>query len=392
MVLEEAAAAPADSFADSPSPSDSDPYASPQDSSSGATQNGPLTIRFDEMPKPIPILGPLMGYTGRHQVRRVTQFLGQTQNKLHRPMTHDEVNMLAYYISKMNSWTSYGAAAGAIAGSYRCYQTRASFAFPFYNPWNSTFDPNFLGPLRGQQARLAYHMMRFPIWYLFGIWAGEFLGQIVATVVVTRQSRADPKSQQLMEELGVAKSIRQKAYNQQRAGEAKNKQDASDGQDDMSPAVQGPGVTDTDVLSDDQARIQEFRQQAGPSRGATENRANTFDMSRVTSQQASYDDASPTGGSGPMDSAYGTGGGSSWDRLRQQASAGREQSARSSAGGFGRPVQKEQSSGSTMGDSFSFSSSDEERQLAKTEAKRDFDARVDKERNGGDFEDSGKKW
>ncbi|KZF19474.1 hypothetical protein L228DRAFT_251068 [Xylona heveae TC161] len=55
------------------------------------------------------------------------------------------------------------------------------------------------------------------------------------------------------------------------------------------------------------------------------------------------------------------------------------------------------SSSSGAGDSFTFSSTDEDRQLAQNEAQRDFDQRLERERQGGDFSSSqpdgaGKGW
>jgi hypothetical protein len=44
-----------------------------------------------------------------------------------------------------------------------------------------------------------------------------------------------------------------------------------------------------------------------------------------------------------------------------------------------------------VGDSYSFSNSDEERQLAKTEAQKEFDARIERERQGRDFDDRGRR-
>jgi hypothetical protein len=44
------------------------------------------------------------------------------------------------------------------------------------------------------------------------------------------------------------------------------------------------------------------------------------------------------------------------------------------------------------GDSFAFSTTEEDRQLARAEAQKKFDARVERERQGKDFNDSGRKW
>jgi hypothetical protein len=58
-------------------------------------------------------------------------------------------------------------------------------------------------------------------------------------------------------------------------------------------------------------------------------------------------------------------------------------------------TQKEQREGATTGDSFAFSKTEEERTYAKEEAQKEFDARVERERRGGDFSKGGgdqKRW
>lgn len=82
-----------------------------------------------------------------------------------------------------------------------------------------------------------------------------------------------------------------------------------------------------------------------------------------------YDDASP---SAPTASA--------WDRLRGNAL--------SSPGNKSPSAWSQSQAQQKQGDDFAFSSTDEERQLAKTEAQADFDARVERERRGGDFTQS----
>lgn len=58
----------------------------------------------------------------------------------------------------------------------------------------------------------------------------------------------------------------------------------------------------------------------------------------------------------------------------------------------GRPPRRAQREDSTLGDSFTFAGSDEERQRAQVQAQREFDERIEKERQGKDFNDEGKKW
>lgn len=150
------------------------------------------------------------------------------------------------------------------------------------------------------------------------------------------------------------------------------------------------------VLSDGQMKSAEAK--ARPPAGQTPagNRAPTFQIEKVERQPkdfasdfgSDFDDASPTGGSGAMDGD----GGSVWERIRQQSAS---EPSRSSMGRGrairGSGVRQEQHEGSTSEDSFSFSSSDEEKGYAKAEAQREFDERVEKERRGGDFSNEGRR-
>ncbi|MCJ1463427.1 hypothetical protein MMC07_002034 [Pseudocyphellaria aurata] len=112
-------------------------------------------------------------------------------------------------------------------------------------------------------------------------------------------------------------------------------------------------------------------------------------------------------------------GGSAWERIRRGAGSSTEAAAsdkmkerRGTRGveGRQRPQQQQQQrekreqrngsgrwgggSSSGGGDDFSFSSSEQERSYAQEEAQRDFDARVEKERRGGDFSEGsgGRRW
>jgi hypothetical protein len=108
-----------------------------------------------------------------------------------------------------------------------------------------------------------------------------------------------------------------------------------------------------------------------------------------------WDDASPTGGQGVAEST--TPQGSAWERLRRgekpalvpQKSGAKPQPSQSAWSRQQVETQREQKEGSTTGDSFAFSKSEEERNYAKEEAQKEFDARVERERRGGDFSQGG---
>jgi hypothetical protein len=123
---------------------------------------------------------------------------------------------------------------------------------------------------------------------------------------------------------------------------------------------------------------------------------NTPEPQRQAQQQEEpFDDASPSQQPPPPDDS--TPSESTWDRVRRLAN---EQSQNppsvSSQDSWGRPpvIQRgrnDSSSASDAEDSFAFSTADEERQLAKSEAQKEFDARIERERQGGDFDEK-KRW
>ncbi|KAI7268444.1 hypothetical protein KC335_g7141 [Hortaea werneckii] len=117
------------------------------------------------------------------------------------------------------------------------------------------------------------------------------------------------------------------------------------------------------------------RQQSGP-----------YEQSSAASRQSATEGSSPWGGADrqtPIQTS-----GSAWDRLRQGAMSNQGAEPR-------RPYRGMQSSESSTsrtqggfqdaapsGDGYTFSSSDEERQLAKSQQQQEFDALIDRERGG----------
>ena len=177
--------------------------------------------------------------------------------------------------------------------------------------------------------------------------------------------------------------VEQRRTTQQRPV-AKSKQENWD--DDMSPQAGNYSQTDTGVSSESQMRTQKPYSRWD----STDSSQSSFGVDKVSSQPHSfggeYDDASPTTKPASEPSRRG---GSAWDRLRQQAVEGKSQSSQSASNRFssdGRGTEREQR------DSFTFSTVEEDRQLARAEAQKEFDARVEKERQGKDFNDSERKW
>ena len=390
MVLDDATASAPDSFADDPYPSDNDPY-STKPSSNGRNT---LTIDMGSLPHPMPIIGPLIGYSEQSIANGIRENLSALQHTLKRPLTQEEAPVLAYYFAKAKATASYGAVLGMLGGAVRCYQTADIFRFPFWRPKPEKFDPNVFLAFKGQRARLAWHVARFWPYVILGQLIGTLLGSNYGMTVAAVGMQRDKRLTNFNEDMKKAirgmrgnsplPSGRTPAPTQDRSSSPWPSRNTTD--DDMSPTAgndswsgSADASTDTGVISDNQRRALE--------RSSEFNR-NTRE---ATKQPPPYDDASPTGGSFPLNEDKNSGG-STWDRIRRNAASGQAQPDQRSHHNTARPIQREQSESSTLGDSFSFSSTDEERQLAKTEAQREFDDRLEQERKGGDFEDRGKRW
>ena len=79
--------------------------------------------------------------------------------------------------------------------------------------------------------------------------------------------------------------------------------------------------------------------------------------------------------------------GGGWDNVRRTQGAGQSEWSKQQD-----QSQREQKQGSTFRENYSISKTEEERSYAKEEAQREFDARVERERRGGDFGGNQKRW
>lgn len=83
---------------------------------------------------------------------------------------------------------------------------------------------------------------------------------------------------------------------------------------------------------------------------------------------------------------------SSWDRLRRGAGNASSQGA-SQAERIQRFASSRQNAeGATVGDNFTFAEGKEQRDVERERAQREFDERLERERQGGDFNEGSKRW
>jgi len=395
MVLEEATNSSSDSpFVPEATPSsDIDPY-----SSSSSTADV-LRLSISDYPQPVPIFGPLVGHTKTRLADLVNRGIAGASQLLKRPPTQEEANALAYYICRGESTISYGQAFGFGLGTYLWYKGRENHRFPFFTPDRGWFNPYKFGAIKGQLARSIWQSIRFNVYAL----SGFFLGGLVARSASAAHFAVAVQRDERMKELHTAmiefaqkqrsRLPRERRQNTQPQPVAKSNQE--NWQDDMSPQA-GNSQVDMAVLSENQRRTQEGMKRPYSRWDSTDSNQTSFGEGKVTQQTRSFDrdfdDTSPTINPTPESSRSG---GSTWDRLRRQAREGKSQSSQPASNRIasdGRDAEREQRDRSMSGDSFAFSTTEEDRQLARAEAQKEFDARVERERQGQDFNDSGRKW
>jgi hypothetical protein len=412
MVLQDVNETAPDSFSDNPYPDQTDPYAS-SSTSSGA--------RFDPsgLPQPLPIIGTFMGFSDSAVRFKTETTLKFAERKVGRQLNPQEAQALAFHIYQLEQTKSYFAATGAAAGTYRAYATMGTMRYPFYQPKIESMDPNKFAFVRGPMAQLARHTWRFSLYLLVAGQMGSIIGQLIAQPLAAVNTSKDPKLEQFGHELKAAAAAdqtkipaqgreiqdRRREFERQtrdRSGMGPSpqagwgKQPSSHaGEDDMSPTAGNeawgsqPSTSGSWDNFSSQVPSNEARNQRFPPSRAPQTSSSPFDDD---------DDASPTGGlfqnevnNTSQDQQQSRPGESTWERLRRGGAPiptqrPPQQSRRA------EPEQREQREGSAVGESFTFVEGDE-RKSARDRAQREFDERIERERQGRDFtSDEGKRW
>jgi hypothetical protein len=408
MVLEESTRPVSESISDGPYPSDADTYSSTGPQRLSQVEN----IDFSDFPKPMPIIGPLTGVTVARQRQWAEGFIREHQLRLQRPLSQDEASALAYYSATMTSQRSWGYGTGIILGVARAYQTRATWKIPLMVQ-RKDFDPNNLMGWKGPMARRGWVFLRYLLYAGCGVFGMGLVTAIYSISTVTGEFGKDRRLDQLradMEEsmkrrAAAARQPRRQPFSSPGSSKPVSDDNMSPTTDDSSWSGSLPSSADTGVLGDSE-RVQLDRRQEMESRSLrSRSQFPSNPRQPQTQQHQDYDSDSPTGGYGLLGdnaersingSSKNDGeGGSAWDRIRRGAAAGGRSGQQgqypTQTGPMNESVQREPRQGSTLGDSFSFAKTDEERQLAKDEAQRDFDARIERERRGENFEDTNRR-
>lgn len=404
MVLQDVDAAQ-DSFSDNPSPSDIDTYSS-------NTASGGLHYDASDLPRPLPIVGPILGFSSNGTRGRVESTMKMAMTKIQRPLTTEESQALAYYLYSVEQKQSYGAAGASAIGIWRWYTTWEQGRFPFYKPKPENINPNKFLFIKGPAANYVRHSWRLFCYVAVAKEFGKILG-----IILGRNAGGDPILKRFNEELGDAyrrelprtangaarNSADERRAAWEEAARARNAERSVPGppaplpwnarkptpaDDDMSPTAGNDSWSSTSdsawgnevFPSDSYAESQPRQQSMSPPKP----------LSRNASRRDDNDDASPTGGMFQDEvQSQADSGGSAWDRLRRGIAPSPQGPPPSMS--RRQPPHREQREGSTLGDSFSFVDSDSERSAEKERAQREFDARIEQERQGKDFNEE-RRW
>ena len=300
---------------------------------------------------------------------------------------------------------------GILGGLWRAQNTHATLRFPFWQPNLATFKPELFinerfALFRGNRAVVFWHLLRYSTYSAIGKNIGDVLFGSYAMTVAAVGEMGDTRLKALTE------AAREQAHRKRGGfqgpkmpGTVGSPQNGRTGQsspppvDDASPTggmlhEESNGFRNETYSANDAPQ----RPEQGlppPTRWPQRPQPPPEPVQQTQTQDDpffTFDDASPTGGAGaradtPAHQPQRQG--SAWDRVRRgagKAPTGRqtdsEQVQQQSGGWVGT---REQTQDPTDSNEYAFSRSDEERNLARIEAQKEFDSRVERERRGGDF-------
>jgi hypothetical protein len=257
---------------------------------------------------------------------------------------------------------SYTPVVGIGGGVWRAYATADRFRFPMFQPDLETFNkdvfPHARAPwVTGARAVMTWHLAR-GFWYAA---AGNFLAKMLlgsyAMSVATVGEMADPRLKDYIIQ------IRQRS--QQRQGGLSVPSDHKQGPGYGAPPIQAQQHDDASPTGEIYTE-EDFQEPkpAAPARTESplpQEKETTLDF---------FDDASPTGGQGMSADTRGPSqpAGSAWDRIRR-----------------GQPQTRGQSQQSAWQKRRGDQNGDQGEASVQQDAQTDFDAKVERERRGGNF-------
>lgn len=322
---------------------------------------------FESLPQ-LPFFAPWFRYTPQWQKAQVASALIENSHLIGRLLSPTEADAFAYHRSKVCSRATWAPPAVLLTAAYYTNKGRSTFRFPFYTPKPASFNPMYfpaasMSFLKGQSAVRLWHGLRF------GAYA--FISQYIVKIVIFSFVQAgymvaiagDPRLKAVREEMKPPRKARSERSKLPPANSptdpvavSPSPSVASGGWD--SPAPQTPGQSGW------------ASQTPQPAQSAPQEDDDSY----------LFDDASPVAPSqrespstGPPQSP---GGGSAWERIRQQAKS--EEGAR-----WNPRQQQNRGSGSQQTtNEYTYTPAEQEKAYAKEQVQKEFDAMLERERRG----------
>lgn len=375
--------------------------------------------RLPFMNMPISGLRKYFAYGGETRAKvsgiMLIDLIRAVENKTGTPLSQQEAEAMAMYASKRTS-TMVGAQWFAILGGFfMAWRGRSVMKFPFLRPKPmeryNVFPFGALPILSNGRARLMWHLTRANMYAALFLFAAAPLAGSMGTTQMTVGLYRDSRTHELVKRVGNFDRIQgnraSAGASTQPASQASKTQQSqmTSPQDDASPSAWNDDAyttslpsdssgdtnftddsTDTEALNDPNMQRRQARQPPPNAWNRASDKNNQqLDQNRSSSSSDFFfDDASPTAGNDPDMSAsqpYSRRpAGSAWESIRRGTNTSQKQN-QSQSTAFNRN-QKEQNY-ENREESFTFSPAQEDAQLAKNQAQRDFDAMLDRERRQG---------
>jgi hypothetical protein len=374
-------------------------------------------------------------YGGPMRTRVTSTFVIDTirgaENLAHRPLTQIEAEGYAHHASRRTLYSFASSISALWIGSIFAIYGRKTMKFPFRKPQPleryDNFPNRWLPVLRGSYARIAWQLTRCNVYTILslaliapvyssmgdsammvGLYKDQRTHEVTKSMAAGLKNTNGRLQRHASNRPGAVQKPPQASESGNEDGfhtspEAGAANGYSDGKEYSGDTAYTDGTIDTGLLDDSQMQSREARQPSPTSfagnpitRQKPDGQRNQAfrDTSAQSDQDYFFDDASPTAGNDPdINAGTGSGGngiGSAWERVRRGQTAKRDHSPvmspspRPSQGsGGGQPAPNEvKDESQTSVDSFSFSSGERDRQLAKEQAQKDFDRMLDEERKG----------
>ncbi|KAK3901110.1 hypothetical protein C8A05DRAFT_16662 [Staphylotrichum tortipilum] len=345
-----------------------------------------LSVPFDTLPQ-LPFFAPLAGHTATWQKREIALLLVESSVAINRFVTPEEADTLAFYRSNACATVAWVSPVYITAASYLAYRRRATYRFPFYSPKPASFNPAIF-PHRtmpfftGQIAERTWHLLRFTAYAAVSKFVVAGVIGLVAQANYLMGMMSDPRLERLRQEV---KERRDMAQQQQQQQEEELQQLQGQRQEGQPQEWQ--------QQEPQKAQIQQQQPQRQPQPRPPQPNPNTYD----DDDSFLFDDATPVAPaqrpapqyptpSRPRAAPPASDGVSAWERIRQRARAEegapwspnqQQQQQQQQESGGGRYQQQTATTGQ-----YTYSQSEQEKAYAKEQAQKEFDAMLERERQG----------